>query len=74
MRRSYFTVKATGKTYTIKDKLQSWAFFWDEQSRAWVSECLAQEDIVFFMKIISDGIWPGVTLSCVQETDYSFVG
>lgn len=73
MIESYFTVEATGRTYPIKDQLQSWAFFWDPNKRAWINECASTGELQYFMAKVSDGDWPGVILSCEKHPDYSYI-
>ena len=68
----YFTVKATGNTYPVKDDLQSWAFFWKPEEKAWVRECCDgdMERRLFENKVKGKaGLinWPGVVLTFIEE-------
>jgi hypothetical protein len=63
----YYTTEATGNTYPIKDKLQSWAFFWNPEKRAWINECTSEFEKFLFERHVIDGDWPGVKLSFIHN-------
>lgn len=74
MKNQYWTVVATGRTYPIKDQLQSWAFYWNAARRAWIAECVESTVLQYFMSSVSRGRWPGITLTCELEEDkFSYI-
>ena len=72
----YFTVKATGKTYPVREDLQSWAFFWNAEQRCWIREGVDEHDVGFFQMKVNNptccGLkipWTGVILELIPEPD-----
>ena len=69
----YFTVKATGRTYPIREDLQSWGFFWNQQLGAWVREGADENDVGFFQIKVNNPDkdlqipWTGVKLELIPE-------
>jgi hypothetical protein len=70
----YYTCIATGKTFSIKDDLQSWAFFWDAEKKAWVNDCVTEWEKFLFERYVIDGGWKdggwfGVNLEFIKNPD-----
>ena len=64
----YYTIVATGNTYPVKDDLQSWAFFWDADKRAWINECASEFERFLFGRFVADGDWSGVKLEITKNS------
>ena len=71
----YFTVKANGKTYPVREDLQSWAFFWHPAEGCWIREGVDEQDVGFFQLKVNNPNndlnipWTGVTLELIPEPD-----
>ena len=63
----YYTCIATGNTYPVKDRLQSWGFFWKPDDKAWMTECVSAWEKFLFERYVADGDWPGVNLKFTEE-------
>jgi len=63
----YYTCIATGNTYSAKDDLQSWGFFWKPEKKAWESECTTEWEKFRFERFVADGDWPGVKLEFIKH-------
>ena len=69
----YFTVKASGNTYPVREDLQSWAFGWKPEEGCWVREGADEHDCEFFqMKVDNPDHdmktpWTGVKLELLPE-------
>ena len=63
----YYTTEATGNTYPVKDELQSWAFFWNAETKMWINECTSEFEKFLFERHVIDGDWPGVILNFIHE-------
>jgi len=62
-----FTIKVSGNTYPIKDKLQSWGMFWVPEEKIWKGECCSHWQKFLFERQVADGDWPGVKLEATEE-------
>ena len=71
----YFTVKASGNTYPVREDLQSWAFGWKPEQGCWVREGADEHDVEFFqMKVANPDLdmkvpWTGVHLELIPEPE-----
>jgi len=61
----WYDVIATGNTYPVKDKLQSWAFFWKPKEKFWFNGCASAFEKFIFERYVTNGDWPGVTLKFI---------
>ena len=68
----YYTCIATGKTFPIKDDLQSWAFFWDVEKKVWINDCVTEWEKFLFERYVIDGKWLGVNLKFIKNSDSMF--
>jgi len=63
----YYDCIATGNTYPVKDRLQSWAFFWKPEQKAWINEYVCAWEKFLFERYVADGKWTGVKLKFIKH-------
>jgi hypothetical protein len=63
----YYICNATGNTYPVKDRLQSWGFFWVPEKKCWTAECVSAWEKFLFERYVADGEWTGVKLEFSKD-------
>lgn len=63
----YYCCVATGKTFPVKEELQSNGFHWETDKKAWVAEDVSAWEKFLFERYVIDCKWPDVRLVFTKE-------